>query len=268
MKLLRILLVITLVAVTCLYGFSTVSLQLQGAHIGPSLTCSSDTLDISVNDFNEATLLQGVTAQDQQDGDLTSHILVSGVSKMVNNASRVTYVVFDSDRNMASLDRTIHFTDYTSPKFRILEPLHYSSNESIALLDRLLVEDVIDGDITGSTRISYLATTDIASIYTIDLQVTNSMGDTVKQTLPIICSDWAPNGQIVLDTYLLYLNQGARFNAREHLVRLETGRETREISGVNIIDAVDTSVPGTYHVHYSYYQDGYELLTILTVVVA
>lgn len=268
MKLLRILLVIALVAVTCLYGFSTVSLQLQGAHIGPTLTCSSDTLDISVNDFNEATLLQGITAQDQQDGDLTGHILVSGISKMVNDTVRVTYVVFDSDRNMASLVRTVHFTDYVSPKFQILEPLIYSANESIALLDRLLVEDVIDGDITGSTRISYPAATDIASIYTIDLQVTNSMGDTVRQTLPIITTDRAQNGQIVLDTYLLYLDQGARFNAREHLVRLETGRETQEISGVKLSGTVDTSVPGTYHVHYSYHQDGYELLTILTVVVA
>ena len=267
MKLLRILLVITLVIVTCLYGFSTVSLQLQGTHIGPSLTCSSDTLDISVNDFNEETLLQGITAQDQQDGDITGHILVSGISKMVNHTVRVTYVVFDSDHNMASLVRSVHFTDYVSPKFQLREPLSYSVDDSIALLDRLWVEDVIDGDITGSIRISDPAATDIADIFTIDFQVTNSMGDTVRQTLPILRTELTQRGKIVLDTYLLYLDRDARFNAKDHLVRLETGRETQEVSAVKISGTVDTSTPGTYHVHYSYYQDGYNLLTILTVVV-
>ena len=66
MKVLRILLIITLVAVAGLYGFSTLSLQLQGSNIGPVISCDTDTLDISVHD-DRSVLLQGVTAKDRQD---------------------------------------------------------------------------------------------------------------------------------------------------------------------------------------------------------
>ena len=41
---------------------------------------------------------------------------------------------------MGSLTRTIRYTDYVPPRFQILEPLVYTPNEPVALLDRLLVE--------------------------------------------------------------------------------------------------------------------------------
>ena len=139
MKKLRILLILTLLVVTGLYGFSTVSLRLLGSDIGPVLTCDSDTLDISVSD-GESVLLQGVTAKDKQDGDLTGNILISSISKMVGGSARVNYLVFDSDNNVGSLTRTIRYTDYVPPRFQILKPLVYTPNEPVALLDRLLVK--------------------------------------------------------------------------------------------------------------------------------
>ena len=89
MKKLRILLILTLLVVTGLYGFSTVSLRLLGSDIGPVLTCDSDTLDVSVSD-GESVLLQGVTAKDKQDGDLTGNILISSISKMVGSSTATT----------------------------------------------------------------------------------------------------------------------------------------------------------------------------------
>ena len=266
MKFLRVLLVLIFLAVACLCGFSTVSLQFQGADIGPTITCDTDTLEISVSD-GESVLLQGVSAQDKQDGDLTGNILISGISKMVENTARVTYVVFDSDHNMATLTRTLHYTDYVSPRFQILEPLNYCKTDSIALLDRLQVTDVVDGDITGSVRISYLNATEQNDVYTINLQVTNSMGDTIRATVPIIRQETPQPGQIELDTYLVYLNQGARFQARDHLKTVRIGGMELTTEDVKASGTVDTSVPGCYYVNYTYQQDGYRLKTILTVVV-
>ena len=270
MKTIRILLILALVAVTGLYAFSTVSMKLQGADIGPVLTCSSDTLDISVSD-DKSILLQGVTAQDKQDGDLTGSILISGISKMVGGSDKVTYLVFDSDHNVATLTRTIRYTDYTSPRFQIREPLVYGVNEPVALLDRLLVDDALDGDITGSVRVSYLQETDLANVYMVDLQVTNSAGDTSRITLPILRQDSRIQGQIVLDSYLIYLQQGSSFNPRSHLSRVVVGSGASETRGdnqdVTVSGTVDTSTPGCYYVYYTYHQENTVIQSVLTVVV-
>lgn len=268
MKVLRILLIITLVAVAGLYGFSTVSLQLQGANIGPVISCDTDTLDISVHD-DRSILLQGVTARDRQDGDLTDRIFISGISKMVNHTVRVTYLVFDSDKNVSTLQRTVHYTDYTAPRFQILRPLVYASTDSVKLLDRLKVEDVLDGDITGSVRVSYMSTTDNPDIFHVDLQVTNSSGDTARLTLPIIQESSNTPGSITLDTYLLYLDQGASFNPRAHLTRVtlndaDVSPATRDVT---ITGTVDTATPGTYYVCYTYLHENIPIQSVLTVVV-
>ena len=270
MKTLRILLMLTLVAVTALYGFSTVSLRIQGADIGPVLTCDTDSLDISVSD-DEAVLLQGVTATDKQDGNLSDRILISSISKMVGGSARVHYLVFDSDNNAATLTRTIRYTDYVSPRFQIREPLIYSGSQPVALLDRIMVDDALDGDITGSVRVSYLNETEIASVYTVDLQVTNSAGDTARVTLPIIRQSTYTNGQVLLDSYLIYLRQGASFNPRNHLTGVVIGSGATETEGdlqdVTIFGTVDTSTPGCYHVFYTYHKDNTIIQSALTVVV-
>lgn len=268
MKVLRILLILTLVAVAGLYGFSTLSLQLQGSNIGPVISCDTDTLDISVHD-DRSVLLQGVTAKDRQDGDLTGRIFISGISKMVNHTARVTYLVFDSDQNVSTLERTIRYTDYTSPRFQILSPLVYTSTDSVALLDRLKVEDALDGDITGSVRVSFMNTTDNPDIFHVDLQVTNSAGDTARVTLPIIREASNSPGSIVLDTYLIYLDQGASFNPRAHLTRvnLNDADVSPATQDVTITGTADTSTPGTYYITYTYLYENMPIQSVLTVVV-
>ena len=142
MRTVKILLIIVLLAVSVLYGITTVSEKFTGAHVPPTLKCDTDTLEVSVHD-DVNTYLTGVTASDQQDGDLTGNIYISGVSKLISaGTAKVTYLVFDSDHNMASLTRFLHYTDYRSPRFSIKEPLVYGQNESIALLDRIQATDV------------------------------------------------------------------------------------------------------------------------------
>ena len=77
----------------------------------PVITCSSDSIDASVTAGDEA-LLQGVMASDDRDGDLTDQILIKGVSpSLTDSSAQVTYIVFDSANNMASVTRTVRYTD-------------------------------------------------------------------------------------------------------------------------------------------------------------
>lgn len=270
MRSLRIVLIVILVAVTALFGITTISQSQSNKNEAPIIECGSDVLELSVRD-DESVLLTGVTAKDAQDGDLTAGILVSGISKFTDISTataNVAYMVFDSDGNMGSLTRTIRYTDYTAPRFSLTEPLNYRSSESIALLDRLHVTDCIDGDITDSIRVSSLSSTTTEEVYSIQVQVTNSMGDSKDLELELFWQNDNVERPIVkLNNYLVYLSQGSSFNPSDYVSYVETASGVASKTLVNIKGTVNTSEPGTYFVHYSYSDGTVTGMSILTVVV-
>lgn len=268
MRYVKILLILTLVIVTALYTMTTVSNQLSSKSSAPVIRCSSETLEISVTD-DESVLLSGITASDDQDGDLTAKVRISGISKLIeDHTAKITYVVFDSDHNMASYTRYIRYTDYRSPRFSITEPLIYYQSESMTLLDRICVTDVIDGDITDSVRVSTLIATADPEIYSVALQVTNSMGDTVRLELPVIqITGFALRPEVYLSEYLVYLPQGSSFSADEYLLYVTTPEGTGSRDNVRISGTVDTSTPGTYFVQYTYPYESTAGSSVLAVVV-
>ena len=267
MRLVKILLVALLAIVSALYLFSSVSDFLSGDDVPPEIHCSTDVFEISVND-DDSILYSGITATDEQDGDLTSQIRISGISKMVQGICKVNYLVFDSDQNMASFTRQIRYTDYTSPRFALSEGLIYTRDEDIVLLDRLTASDVVDGDITGSIRVSSLQATSEAEVYTMNVQVTNSLGDTVRLTLPVIqLSNSTVRPEVVLRAYLLYLPTGSSFNASDYLNYVTTPEGRGDKASVQITGTVDTATPGTYMVHYVYPYGTTVGRAVLTVVV-
>lgn len=268
MRTLKILLIVLLVLVGTVFCLTSLSQNISGRTVGPVLECDSDTLDISVSDPPEA-LLAGVRATDRQDGDLTDRIQIQGVSKLISDDSaKVTYLVFDSDGNMDSLTRLIHYTDYSRPRFSVTEPLRYSANASIGLLDRLQVLDVIDGDITSNIRVSTLSATSDPEIYTVSLQVTNSMGDTARVTLPVILeSGTSARPRVELKSYLVYLNKGDTFSSRDYFGSASASGNTLSVSDVEISGTVDTSTAGTYMVYYRCYDNVAVGTAVLTVVV-
>lgn len=273
MRLIKILLIFLLVVVTALYGMTAFTRSINDKNDAPTISCASDTLELSVSD-DAGVLLAGVTAEDKQDGDLTARIRTSGVSKFLEiGTSTVTYLVFDSDHNVASCTRTIRYTDYVSPRFTITEPLVYKSSEEIALLDRISVIDSIDGDITADVRVSTLESSTVDEVYTVTAQVTNSMGDSAEVTLPVI---WQRSNtdrpEINLKEYLVYLPMGSSFNADSYISYVTTPEGRGNKSDVRIEGNVDTSAAGTYYVYYTYSYDVTETysldsVAVLTVVV-
>lgn len=268
MRLLKLLLIVVLAVVTVLYGITALSDRLSGDTEAPRISCPAQTLELSVRD-PEVKLFSDVTATDRQDGDLTDQIRILGVSKLITeDTAKVTYVVFDSDGNGARCTRYIHYTDYSRPVFAIKRPLVYSANEPIPLLDRLQVTDVIDGDITSSVRVSALSATSDSEVFTVTLQVTNSMGDTARITLPVIMLDTTSfRPDIQLSEQLVYVKAGSSFNANQYLMGVTYPGGTGSVTDVQITSTVDISTPGTYMVYYRYPHNGTVGIAILTVVV-
>lgn len=267
MKITKILLIPLLVLVTLLYCVTGLNQRLAKKDSAPSIVCDTPVLEVSVTD-GEKAYLAGVTASDDQDGDISHKILIQGISKLIGeNTVKVTYIVFDSDGNLASTSRQLRFTDYAAPRFAVTQPLRYVSSASIRLLDRLQVMDVIDDDITDNVRVSSLTATSEAEIYTVDLQVTNSLGDTARITLPVVLtSGYASRPVVNLSEYLVYLNTGDRFTAGQYLRSVTSTDGIATTDDVVISGTVDTATPGTYTVYYrcsDQYGTGIAVLTVV-----
>ena len=234
----------------------------------PVITCPDTVLEISASD-SESALLVDVTATDRQDGDLTSQIILGGTSKLItNDTAKVTYLVFDKDHNMASCTRYIRYTDYSRPRFSILEPLVYSTTEDAVLLDRLAAHDVVDGDITNRIRVSTLAATDNSQIYNITVQITNSVGDTARLKLPVLRLDYDPIRPVItLSEQLIYLDAGSDFDPMTYLSDVTVSQGQVSLSSVSIDNPVNTAVADTYYVTYTYTANGSTGIAILTVVI-
>ncbi len=268
MRILKLSLIALLVLVSVLFGLTKLDARMSGRDIGPKIEGDGQVLEVSVRD-PEQILLTGLTASDRQDGDLTQKIQILSTSKLITgDTARVTYLVFDSDGNMATHTRQIRYTDYHRPVYSVDQPLIYAKNEPIALLDRLTATDVLDGDITENIRVSTLSATSDSEIWTVSLQVTNSMGDTARITLPVILLEGtAVRPKIHLTEQLLYLEQGASFRAENHIRSVSLPSGQGSLTDVQITGEVDTQDPGTYMVYYRYPHNGTMGIAILTVVV-
>lgn len=266
MRLTRFILVMAFLAVAAVSAVQSAGGPRRDTEVGPVLQCASETLDVSVKDGDSA-LLAGITAEDEQDGNLTDQVLITGISRLTgDNTARVSYVVFDSDNNMASLSRSIRYTDYRLPRFSLNAPLIYRENDSVQLLDRLHAEDVIDGDITNAIRVT--DNTGSSEFQSIKVQVTNSMGDTAWLELPVVLleSD-AAVVDVTLHTYLVYLEQGSRFYAENYFQGASLNGAPIGQDNVTISGEVDTETPGTYHVEYTCVYGSLSGTSFLTVVV-
>lgn len=268
MRTLKIALLILLALVTAVYGATELTQSIGGKADAPSISCESDVLELSVT-ADESALLAGITASDKQDGDLTAAIRIAGISKFIDEATaNVNYLVFDSDRNVGSLTRTVRYTDYVAPRFSITEPLIYRDNETMVLLDRIQATDCLDGDLTESIRVSSPENGDEEELYYITLRVTNSMDDSSELTLPVIWQqDDTNRPQIKLNTYLIYLPLGSSFNPREYISYVSTPGGAVGKSEVACSGTVNTAEAGTYTVRYAYIYEDTTAVAYLTVVV-
>ena len=89
----------------------------------PVISMAQSELRLSVTD-EPACLLDGVTAADAHDGDVTASLVVESVRGMVSDRRfTVTYAAFDAAGNVAKAQRTVCYEDYVSPRFSLSAPL-------------------------------------------------------------------------------------------------------------------------------------------------
>jgi len=235
----------------------------------PTISSTVETLEISVEDTPEA-LLQGLTAHDATDGDLTDEILVASVSYFLEPGTvNVKYVVFDSHNNSATLTRRVHYKDYTPPVFSLDKSPVYTVGNSFDLLDHIHVEDCIDGDISDQVRvISNMVNNYTAGNYPVMLEVSNSCGDTAQLILWVTYLGKESTALVKLHQYIVYVQQGEKFDPLQWLVSV-TDRDTvaLDMANLTVQGNLDMNKPGSYQLVYNYDDGKLSGQSLLTVVV-
>ena len=242
----------------------------------PEIQMESEKIKVSVGD-PEAALLEGVTAFDKKDGDVTESLLVESLSPFISKKSRiVNYAAFDSDNHVSHASRKVTYTDYTPPVFHLAAPLTFRLNYR-DIMDGLTASDCLDGDITSLIKVvpEEDFTVEKAGFYDVTFQVSNSAGDlqSFSTQVEIYDSNESRGSEFTLSNYLVYVKKGEPFDPAAYLQTVKIGGRdyaivpgegnyyeenlavgTERVVGRNMIqidNPVRTEESGSYTVHYT-----------------
>ena len=193
--------------------------------------------------------LAGVSAWDEEDGDLTDKITVSG-SVDSNKAAvyLVNYSVMDSDGHSHRLNRMVLVENLRAKSidFKGLRPAILDLYQAFDPMAGVTAIDETDGDITGRIRITNPVDTSKGGIYRVRYQVSNSQGAQKTRFKTVIVRNSLP--QLTLDGWTtLELGQAFDPMAGVSAQDREDGVLTERIT---ISGAVDPHIPGIYTLTY------------------
>ena len=226
----------------------------------PEIRIAEETPEVSVLASNQ-DLLQGISAWDDQDGDVTDSLVVESLVLTDSEGTvSVTYAAFDRSGNVAKATRNMHFSDYKGPRFSLSQSLAFPSGREFDLFGIISAEDALDGNISHRLRATPLSEDSLtaAGTHEVEIRATNSLGDTARLILPV--EVYAPNtydATVTLSDYLIYLDTGASFNPSHYLEDFVQGIETVSLSSgmpsgfsLQLSGSVDTQTPGVYALSY------------------
>lgn len=255
---------------------------------GPEIYMTEKSIEVSAS-AGKDELLEGVTATDEKDGDVSASLVIESMTNFAERGRRtITFAAFDSDSNVTKATREIVYNDYSPPSFELSGPLYFPLNTT-SLTSPLTVSDMLDGNLTSNIKIyaDDVVNVDKEGDYAVVFSVANSAGDAVQ--LPATVTIYSPSEQqrlpaISLSQYLIHIGQGESVNpwlyldevtyrgvvykpeensegkmilAEEmHSGRTEDADELNDseersyLTDIEITNPVDANTPGTYEITY------------------
>ena len=258
MKIIR-LCVLALLVLTIAGSAANAVLNRNSGGEAPVIKSEKDKLSVPC-EYTASDLLKGLTASDEEDGDLTDRIMIGNFSGFKSRGvADLEYVVFDSDGNRDACTREVQFNDYKPPRILFDSPCVFFARSSASgdLKQNTRAYDMLDGDVTKRVRITETdADFKVPGKYTFSVYVFNSFGDEVNMEFPVHILDPARKGNTVsLAAAIEYLGKGASFDPEDYFVGVTNDNTGSPVSPdlytLNIDSDVDSSKAGMYEVHYS-----------------
>lgn len=199
--------------------------------------------------------MEGVTASDEEDGNITSSITVSGsVDTSVIAEYTLVYKVTGSNGKEVSVTRVVSVVAVpTTASFTLTETeTTIQLDESINLMDGVSATDSVSGDLTST--ISYTSepefTNAVPGVYLITYVVTGSDGLEAEAKRRIIVAAPVVSASITVNPDYMEIEKDAAFDP---MTGVTANDETSGDLTANIVvdGSVDTGMPGTYYLVYT-----------------
>ncbi|NIA14454.1 MAG: DUF5011 domain-containing protein [Nitrospiraceae bacterium] len=210
----------------------------------------SATVSLSVGD---TYIDAGATAQDTQDGNITSQIVTTNtVDTAVAGSYTVTYNVSDAAGNAAvPVVRTVHVADNDAPSIALLGSPSVTIEVKTAYTDAgATASDAQDGNITSAIVTVNSVNTAVLGTYTVTYNVTDSAGNAAPEVTRTV--------RVVDTTAPAISRAGASpLNAEAGSAYTDPGATAQDNYDGDIstalvtLNPVDTAIPGTYTVTYN-----------------
>lgn len=246
MRYLRLGTIIILVVVSFFAG-QTIVRDVRSDKTPPVICDDQGTIHISVKD-DPSAMLAGLTATDDRDGDVTENIRVERISRFSDDGSvDVSFIVFDKANNMCRHIRTVFYDDYQSPRFTLTQPLVYYVGQTVAVMDRLKLNDSLSGDITHKVKLEASnVNNDQVGQYAVSLVAVTDYGDEVNARLPINIQKYDALAPVIqLSDYLVYTKVGEPIHPKDYITDIrDCNGFPIDINVVFVFNQVDFSKPG------------------------
>lgn len=254
-----ICLIAIILCIGLLVGYQTLD-EMHTDTKKPEITVSEELPVVSIPLSNDA-LLQGISAWDNIDGDVTDSLVVESMILLdENDTMSVTYAAFDRSGNVAKATRNVQLSNYKSPRFSLSQSMAFPAGREYDIFSIISAQDDLDGNITNRIRATSMDGTALTTegTHNIEFRVTNSLGDTVKLLLPLAVYDASSfDATVTLSNYMIYLDKDSSFDPYRYMEKYVRGSESFDLSSgmpsgfsIYLTGSVDTHTPGVYPISY------------------
>ena len=192
---------------------------------GPEISVPQEEITY-VAGTDTSALLNGVTAQDDRDGDVTDTVTIESIIPNADQTgASVVYVAKDSKNNVTKETRTILYSTDAN------QAAAQAAAEQVAA-DQAAAEQAAQGDAAGESA----QTTD----------------DGAAQNEAAIAGLSAESPRFYLTQYSVELERGAELNELSYVQDISDDEDSRDelYQGIRISGEVDTNTPGEYTLEY------------------
>lgn len=240
---------INMVYLVFLFGMRVFGNQHNGA---PVISFDKDIVSVDV-DADEKDLLDGVYANDQEDGDISDKIFIYNISSFDEEKQRVvTYAVFDSQDQMSTAMRKIAYNNYTAPQFYCNEPLINLSLKNTSDSSYMKAKSCVDGDISNKVSVSKVEDNNRV-IYKYNVTDSTGTSSSLEISDEISLKGLYTNIDIELSDYIVYVKKGSTLRYRSYIKNVNTslGKQNELIPYINIESNYNRNKKGQYEVKYT-----------------
>ena len=209
--------------------------------------------NIEINLGQDFDVMAGVSAHDEEDGDLTTAIQVAGnVDTNKEGTYVLTYKVVDSKGLVTEVERQVVVTKLpnTAPVISGVVDVEINVGEDFNVMHGISAYDKEDGNLTGAIQVTGQVDTSKEGTYTLIYTVEDKDGALTSVERRIVVTKLPNTAPVIRGAEDIVLEVGDAFDVMANVSAYD--KEDGDLTHAIKLDGfVDVNVPGSYEVMYT-----------------